>query len=83
MEVHKAEKLEWLCQSSAGPITRWEVGLLSTEPRFQANGGGAEMARTYRRENSYEFRLKEGRAFLSGLQERIESQGTMECPKGS
>lgn len=48
----RVEKVEWLCQSSAGPVTRWEVGLLSIEPCFQANGGEAEVAKTYRRENS-------------------------------
>lgn len=71
----KAEKVEWLCQSSAGPVTRWEVWLLSIEPHFQANGGEAEAAKTYRRENLWVQTKRRPR--------KDGAQGPTEWPEGS
>lgn len=64
----EVKKVEWLCQSSAGQIPRWEVGLLSTELCYQANGHSRD-GKDIQEGKFYGFKLREGFSFWSVLRE--------------
>lgn len=77
----EVKKVEWFCQSSAGPILWWEVGLLSSEPCYQANGDGAgQKQQRHPGRKILWIQIKRGPFFLGS---RMEPQKNTEYPEGS